>query len=738
MPGDAGAMMHPRLSSLPTGLLRTCAAALLRVLCRVEVRGLEHLRAAGARVMLVANHPSLIDGLLLYLFLPLDPVFAVSPATARRPWVRTLLRLVDWHELDTLNPGAIKSLTHLLRDGRALMIFPEGRVATSAALMKIYEGAALIAEHAEAEVLPVAIDGPQYSHFSGLRGKVQQRCLPAITLTVLPARRLAVPAEARGSERRARAADALLTTMLEVSYAAAFHHETLFAAVVRAGRNHGMSQCVLEDATGARLRYRDLLTRALVLGGALTRQLGERERVGVLLPSTAATVVTLLACASRGRQAAMLNFTAGARGLVTAIETGNVRLVVTSRAFIQGAALEAEVSAIEGLVKLVYLEDLRATIGPLAKLGGALAARVPLLALRLLGGAVDAGQAAVVLFTSGSEGIPKGVVLSHANLLANFAQVQSLLDLTRGDRVLNVLPVFHAFGLLGGVLLPLLKGCPSYQYPSPLHYRLVPELCYELNVTCLFGTNTFLRAYAQHAHDFDMQRMRYVIAGAERLTDDTRALWGERFGVRIFEGYGATEASPVIAVNHPLAARRGSVGRLLAMTEHYLEPVEGIAEGGELVVRGPNIMQGYLFHGSDGTIIPPWTQRNGAGWYATGDIVALDDDGYVSIKGRAKRFAKVGGEMVSLAIIEELAAQLWPRGIHAALAVADARKGEQIVLFSDTEAVNRADLLAALRTAAHSELALPRHIIHHDAMPLLGSGKINYPALRELYLRQQA
>ncbi len=337
--------MHLRTSNLAIGLLRSVAAAVLRLLCRVDVHGLQHLRAAGPRVMLVANHPSLIDGLLLFLFVPLTPVFAVSPATARRRWLRLLLRFVDWHELDTLNPGAIKSLTHVLREGRALMIFPEGRVASGAALMKVYEGAALIAEHAEAEILPVAIDGPQYSRWSGLRGKVRQSWWPRITLTVLPARRLEVPAEVRGSERRAHAADALLRAMLEVSYTAGYHHETLFAAVVRAARNHGMRQYVLEDATGARLCYRDLLTRALVLGGVLTRQLGARERLGVLLPSTAATVVTLLACAARGRQTAMLNFTAGARGLVTAIETGNVRLVVTSRAFVEGCRARAPKSA---------------------------------------------------------------------------------------------------------------------------------------------------------------------------------------------------------------------------------------------------------------------------------------------------------------------------------------------------------------------------------------------------------
>ena len=731
-------MMHPRSTVLPVALLRRLAAAVLGVLLRVRVSGLEHLRAAGPRVLLVANHLSLADGLLLFLFLPTTPVFAVSPSTARRWYVRPLLACIDWHELDTLNATAIKSLTHLLREGRAVMIFPEGRSTTTGSLMKVYDGPAVIADRADADILPIALDGPQYSYFSALAGLLRRRCLPAVSITVLPVRKLVIPAGARGADRRAYATDALLGVMHEIAYAAVFRRESLFTAVVRAARSHGMGQTIIEDASGARLRYRDLITRALVLGGAITRQLADRERVGILLPSTAAAVVTVLACAAHGRQAAMLNFTAGARGLVTAIETGNVRLVVTSRAFIETAGLGAEAAAIESQARLLYLEDLRAAISPWAKLAGALAAHAPLLAHRLLGGTRDADTPAVVLFTSGSEGIPKGVVLSHANLLANFAQVQSLLDLTRRDRVLNVLPVFHAFGLLGGVLLPLLKGCPSYQYPNPLRYRLVPELCYELGVTCLFGTNTFLRAYAQQGQPFDLCRMRYVIAGAEKLSDDTRALWAEKFGVRIFEGYGATEASPVIAVNHPLAARRGTVGRLLTMTEHYLEPVDGIAVGGELVVRGPNVMQGYMFHGSDGAIIQPWTQRAGAGWYATGDIVALDEDGYVTIKGRAKRFAKLGGEMVSLAIVEELAALLWPAGLHAALAVADTRKGEQIVLFSDLAAVNRADLLAAARAAAHSELVLPRQIIHYDALPLLGSGKINYPALREFYLRQQA
>ncbi|MEQ8493066.1 MAG: AMP-binding protein, partial [Gammaproteobacteria bacterium] len=408
----------------------------------------------------------------------------------------------------------------------------------------------------------------------------------------------------------------------------AFNRETLFAAVVRAMRLHGRGHVVLEDAGGARLSFGALVTRAFVLGSVIARMTARGERVGVLLPSTAAAVVTLFACGARGRQAAMLNFTAGVRGLLTAVETAGIRLVLTSRAFVDAGGLHDEAAALGEATELVYLEDLRDRIGFATKLGALGCARAPRLAHRLLAGRVDADAAAVVLFTSGSEGIPKGVVLSHANLLANYAQVHMLIDITHHDRVLNVLPVFHAFGLLGGVLLPLLKGTPSYQYPSPLHYRLIPELCYELGVTCLFGTTTFLRGYARNANVYDFNRMRFVIAGAEKLTDEVRQLWADKFGIRIFEGYGATEASPVLAVNYTLAHRRGTVGRLLAGMDSYLEPVAGIDDAGELVVSGPNVMLGYLFHGNEGKVVPPFTRARGAGWYATGDICSIDARGF--------------------------------------------------------------------------------------------------------------
>jgi acyl-[acyl-carrier-protein]-phospholipid O-acyltransferase/long-chain-fatty-acid--[acyl-carrier-protein] ligase len=339
-----------------------------------------------------------------------------------------------------------------------------------------------------------------------------------------------------------------------------------------------------------------------------------------------------------------------------------------------------------------------------------------------------------VLFTSGSEGTPKGVVLSHANLLANVEQAASRFDFSCRDTVLNALPMFHSFGLTAGTLLPVLSGMKVFLYPSPLHYHIVPELAYQINATVLFGTNTFLNGYARHAHPYDFYSLRYVIAGAEKLQPTTWKLWAEKFGVRIFEGYGATETSPVLSVNTPLENRLGSVGRLLPGIQYSLEPVAGIAEGGRLQVRGPNVMLGYLFADRPGSIQPPQTHL-GKGWYDTGDMVRVDTGGYLWILGRAKRFAKVGGEMVSLATVEHLVGNLWPDHLHAAVSLPDPVRGEQVILLSEYPSAERQAIVKEAQKEGLSELHIPRRIFIVETLPVLGSGKVNYPAAQELAKR---
>ena len=415
--------------------------------------------------------------------------------------------------------------------------------------------------------------------------------------------------------------------------------------------------------------------------------------------------------------------------MISACETAELKRVITSRRFIQQAKLEQAVAALSEKVELIYLEDVAESVNIFDKVLGLLQSRIDRWLLQLA--RRDANQRAIVLFTSGSEGTPKGVVLSHRNLLANIQQLVSRIDFNAQDVALNALPLFHSFGLTAGMVLPITSGMRVFFYPSPLHYRVVPEVAYDINATILFGTNTFLAGYARFADAYDFYSLRYVFAGAEKLQEDVRRSWQDKFGVRIFEGYGATETSPVIAGNTPLANQPGTVGRLMPGMEYRLVTVPGLEEGQRLQVRGPNVMLGYLLHDKPGVLVPPATEL-GEGWYDTGDIVTIDANGFVRICGRAKRFAKVAGEMVSLTSVEVLASKAWPNALHAAIAVPDARKGEQVVLLTTVEGAERATLLAQAQNDGVAEISVPRQVKYVHNMPVLGTGKIDYVAAAKL------
>ncbi|MFA6965161.1 AMP-binding protein [Bosea sp. (in: a-proteobacteria)] len=500
---------------------------------------------------------------------------------------------------------------------------------------------------------------------------------------------------------------------------------TLFRALLQAVSRHGKVRIALEDPERKPLSYGNLVLGALVLGRKLAGLTQPKEHVGMLLPNVQAMAVTLMGLSAYGRVPALLNFTAGVKNLRAAGELAELRTIVTSRRFVDQAKLDEELAVLGEGRRIVYLEDIRKEITSLDKAIGVLASLVPGLAHRPHEAAPD--DPAVVLFTSGTEGKPKGVVLSHANLVSNARQIFALAAgfLSERDIVMNPLPAFHSFGLTAGMLMPLLSGMKVVLYPSPLHYKQVPKLIGETGCTFLFATDTFLQGYARAADPDDLKSVRYVVAGAERVKPDTRRMW-EPYGTTILEGYGCTECSPVLACNTPVAMRDGSVGRLLPGIEARLEPVEGITEGGKLCVRGPNIMAGYLSTEAPGKLLPPQ-----GGWHDTGDIVTLDD-GFVVIKGRAKRFAKLGGEMVSLAAVESMISGLWPDQNHVVVALPDARKGEQLVLVTEKPDAERGALQETAKAQGFPELWVPRAILVTNSIPVLGNGKIDYAATTEL------
>ncbi|GAB6040038.1 hypothetical protein JCM17961_07110 [Endothiovibrio diazotrophicus] len=707
-------------------LLKPLVRGLLRLLFRVRIHGFEHYLRAPTPALVVANHTSFLDAVLLTLFLPDRPSFVVNTYVAEAWWLRPLLPVVDFFPMDPLNPLSVKSLIHHLKAGHRAVIFPEGRITVTGTLMKIYPGPAMVADRAGCPLIPLHIDGPQYSRFSRMQGRWRLRWFPRVTLTFLAPRTLAVDPALRGRARRRAATRQLARLMAENHFATAPWRRTLGEALVEARRTYGGGQEIAEDIQRQPLSYSGLLRKSLVLGRLFARETEADERVGLLLPNTVALLVSFFALSLRGRTPALLNFTAGPAALLDACTAATLKRVYTSRRFIATARLQPLAEALARKVELVYLEDLRERLSLTDKLYALLAPRlVPL---------PPAGRPddpAVVLFTSGSEGTPKGVVLSHANLLANRYQVAAEFDFGPWDTVLNALPMFHSFGLTAGTLIPLLGGAKVFLYPSPLHYHTIPELAYDRNATALLGTDTFLRGYARRADPMDFRAVRVVIAGAEPLREETRRVWAERFGVRLLEGYGATETAPVLAANSPHANRPGSVGRLLPGIDHRIEPVEGITDGGRLIVRGPNVMLGYLKADRPGRLQPP-AAGSEPGWYDTGDVATLDEEGFLTLRGRLKRFAKVAGEMVPLGAAEALAERTWPDHHHAVVALPDERKGERLILLTDCREATPAALLAQARHEGLNELLVPRRIHTVERLPLLGSGKTDYPAATRL------
>ncbi len=715
-------------SQLPMGvrLLKGFFVGILRLLFRVEVKGLENYKKAGVPAVIVVNHVSFLDGMLVGAFLPGKPLFAINTQVANQWWVRLFTNLVDVYALDPANPMAIKSLIRQIQDtGQNCVIFPEGRITVTGALMKIYEGPGMVADKVSAPVLPVRIDGAQYSYASRLKGKVRLRLFPKITMTIQPPVMLEVDKEIKGRRRRQEIGLQLYDVMSDMIFETCNYKTTLFDALTDACKVNGGNALVVEDVNRDPLSYNRLLVGANVLGHKFAEFTEPKEKVGVLLPNSVGVAVTFFGLQAVGRVPAMLNFSTGVKNMRAALKGAQIKTVLTSRLFIEKGKLEHLIEGIRDKVKIVYLEDIKEKVYLEDKLRGLFWGRFfrsyPYL------NDIHHDDPAVVLFTSGSEGTPKGVVLSHSNLLANRYQLAARIDFNPSDIVFNALPVFHSFGLTGGMLLPMLSGIKTFLYPSPLHYRIVPAMVYDTDATIMFGTDTFLRGYARVANVYDFYAVRYVFAGAEKVKAETRMDWMNKFGLRIMEGYGATETSPGITINTPMHYRAGTVGRLLPGISHELVPVPGIDGGGKLEVSGPNVMLGYLRAENPGVLEAPKD-----GIYDTGDIVSLDEDGFVSIKGRVKRFAKIAGEMVSLGAAEQLAGKCWPEASHAVISVPDARKGEMLILATTQEGAERKALSSFAKGEGIAELMVPRDVRVMDKIPVLGTGKTDYVTLKEM------
>ncbi|MBM3607629.1 MAG: AMP-binding protein, partial [Alphaproteobacteria bacterium] len=706
---------------LPGNFVADFLNMIFRTVFRLEVRGLENVKKAGNGAVIALNHVSFLDAPVVLSILERKPVFAIDSQIAKAWWVKPFLKLARCFPMDPTKPLMTRGLIKEVRQGEDLVIFPEGRLTVTGGLMKVYDGAAMIADKAGAMIVPVRLEGLERTWFSRLSGKQVSRALfPKVRITFLEPVALQADPALHGKKRRQALAASLYDIMSDLVFRTTSTNSTLTHALAQSIAQNGGGKIVLEDPLTGALSGRKVQIGAAVLARKIMAMSEAGENIGLMLPNASGAGVVFFAAQAAGRVPAMINYTAGPASLRAACEAAAIKLVLTSRVFIEKAKLETNVAALAEKAAIIYLEDIRAQISLKDKLRGILEAGKQLHSR-------SPDDPAVVLFTSGSEGVPKGVVLTHRNFLSNVAQIHARFDITPADTVFNVLPVFHSFGLTGGMLLPMLAGMKCYLYPSPLHYRQIPELIYGVNATVLFGTDTFLNGYARTANAYDFRSLRYILAGAEPVKETTRKTYMEKFGLRILEGYGVTETAPVLAVNTPMFNRNGTVGRLLPGITPRLENVPGIDEGGRLFVKGPNVMLGYYRIDNPGEI-----EATIEGWHDTGDIVTIDQDGFVRIRGRAKRFAKIGGEMVSLAAIEQICAGLWPDEPPCAVSVPDDRKGERIILVTTRVSATRDEVNAWLKQHGATELMFPSEVMTVAALPLLGSGKTDYVALDKL------
>lgn len=698
---------------------------LLRLLFRVTLQG-PPIHFGQGRLLLIPNHQSFVDGILLGAFLPRIPTFVVHTTVMKAWYFNFGMRFLPHVVVDSTNPLAMKTVVQLIESNIPVVIFPEGRITQTGALMKIYEGPAFIAARTGAEVVPIIITGGLRSMFSRMPSWYRREWFPRMTVTLHPGAPIPMP-EGRSAKLRRKAAADLMRRRMQEALFATRPRRTIPEAFLDTMEDEGPKRVILEDVRDTPESYSQILKAALALGRLASRLSSDREVVGVLMPNVGTNLALIMGLMMNRRVPAMLNYTAGSEGMQSACEIAKIKTILTSRKFLESGKFADAVAKLKG-VQVVCLEDLRPQFTLGDKLWLVLSAlRQPRRAMAK----ITEDDPAVVLFTSGSEGKPKGVVLSHKAILANVYQARTVIEFNSNDKVLNALPMFHSFGLTAGTFLPLLTGAKLVMYVSPLHYRIVPELAYDRDCTTMFGTGTFLLNYAKAANPYDFYRMKFVVAGAEKLSDETRQIWFEKFGIRLLEGYGATECAPVIAVNTFMAYRTGSVGQILPGMEHRLVPVEGIDQGGTLHVRGDNLMLGYLLHDQPGILRPPQSDL-GPGWYDTGDIVDVDADGYVHIMGRMKRFAKVAGEMVSLEVVEKIAAIASPKHQSAASTQTDGHRGELIVLFTDDPQLKREHLQAAARQSGQPEIAIPRKVYMVEKLPLLGSGKRDYVTIKKM------
>ncbi|MDI6774988.1 MAG: acyl-[ACP]--phospholipid O-acyltransferase [Verrucomicrobiota bacterium] len=732
-----GVLAVGTLIVLPDFFVRFVGVVLIRLFYRLTIRGEAHLPPEGG-ALLVANHVTWVDPLLIMATTQRRIRFVMARDALARNWLRPILRLMHVIPISPNDPprqivAALNDARRSLNEGRLVCIFAEGAISRNGNMRGFRPGFERIVRDTNHPVIPIHIGGGWGSIFSYYHGQL---------LASLP-RRIPYPISILFGEPRPATvtADELRLRILELSVESVNLRKrrvrVLPARFVRAARRNWFRPAIV-DTTGRRLTFGQTLTAAVALAGEMDGITRGQKMIGILLPASAGGALTNVAVTLLGKVAVNLNFTASSEALRSAIRQCEIRTIVSSAAFPE------KLPGLGRFDGLVMLEDLSARIGPGGKAKAAL--KSALLPTRLLmrGAMPRPDDLATVIFSSGSTGDPKGVMLSHHNVLSNIESFQAVLRFTRQERMGAILPLFHSFGFTTTLWCPLVTGFEVFYHPNPLDGAKIAEMAREHRLTILLSTPTFLLSYMRRAKPEDFRSLRALVVGAEKLKKPLADAFHERFGIRLAEGYGATELSPVVAVNIPdvsrdgvtqVGTKEGSVGHPLPeMAVKVVDPETRVTlktgQEGALLVKGPNVMMGYL---NDPKKTAEVLQD---GWYDTGDLARIDEDGFVFILDRLSRYSKIGGEMVPHVAIEEKLCQALGTMNQAVwvTSAADEKKGEQLVVFFADEAGTAEKLFEIAKASDLPNLWKPKreNFVRIEVMPTLGSGKLDLRRMREM------
>lgn len=729
---------------LPAAFVRLCLVLLTHTLYRVRVHGRANLPEVGG-ALLTPNHVTFVDGLWLLASLDRPVRFLVEKSYYEKPLLRPFLKALGAIPIQAGSGPrvvlrALREAGELLERGEIVCIFPEGQLTRTGQLQAFRRGFERIAKGRSAPIVPVHLDRAWGSIFSRAAGRF---------LTKIP-ERVPYPIDVHFGPPLAPDADvdvvrqAIVRLSCEAALQRAGENEPLHRAFVRRARRRPFALAVADGVEGRELSRSKALAGAIGIARALRPQWGADERIGVLLPPSCAGALVNVALSLAGKTGVNLNFTTGAAGLGSALRQAQVRHVVTAREFLAKAKVE-----LPQTVTPIWIEDMLPTLPKLSSLLLAMLAPVRLVERVCGGGRRTANDVATVIFSSGSTGEPKGVELTHGNVASNVAGIAQIMPIGAHDRLLAILPLFHSFGFLS-LWVGLQRGVGLVCHPNPLDAPAVGELVERYAVTLLLATPTFLQIYARRCTPENFGSLRVVLTGAEKLPQRLVDAFAARFGIRPVEGYGASECAPVIAAStldfrapgfFQPGSRAGSVGRPLpGVAVRIVDPDTrvdlAVGQAGLLLVRGPNVMKGYLGR-SDLT-----EKAMHDGWYVTGDLARLDEDGFLFVTDRLSRFSKIGGEMVPHGRVEEALHEAAEVAMpsFAVAGVPDEKKGERLVVLHTLDDCQVDAALAKLATMGLPNLFIPRreNCIKVAALPLLGTGKLDLRRVKQLALENGA